>query len=497
MEQTEQPILSVTEISLSLKSCVEQVFGHIKVRGEVVGVKRAPSGHTYFSLKDSDSVLSAVCWRGRDKVTMSALEDGLEIICTGKLSTYPGRSNYQMIVEQAEPAGIGALLKLLNDRRIKLEKEGLFDPTRKKPIPLLPQVIGVVTSPSGAVIRDIMHRLNDRFPRHVLLWPVLVQGDGAAEQITAAINGFNAIPVDGIQTSTGFIPRPDLLIVARGGGSFEDLWCFNEENVVRAAAASDIPLISAVGHETDTTLIDYAADLRAPTPTGAAEKAVPVRAELMSALQLAQARLTDGLFRVLKDNTLRLESLSRGMPRLTDVINSFFERLDDRSERLKNSMSFYIKNLSNQTDNLSKLLKSYSYNAVLERGFSLLTDNHGHILSSAAVVQTLPIVQIAFADGSVAANPIQNSFRPKQSGNATHTNILDNSLHQTNATNNNNIITNKKTLSAQETEKIVSTHQTQKIPTSPSQPNKKLTPSTKRKTSQQKNIPCLQPDLFG
>ncbi len=443
MEQMEQPILSVTEISLSLKSCVEQVFGHIKVRGEVVGVKRAPSGHTYFSLKDSDSVLSAVCWRGRDKVTLSALEDGLEIVCTGKLSTYPGRSNYQMIVEQAEPAGIGALLKLLNDRRIKLEKEGLFDSARKKPIPLLPQTIGVVTSPSGAVIRDIMHRLNDRFPRYVLLWPVLVQGDGAADQITAAINGFNAIPPKGIQTPTGFIPRPDLLIVARGGGSFEDLWCFNEENVVRAAAASTIPLISAVGHETDTTLIDYVADLRAPTPTGAAEKAVPVRAELTASLQLMQSRLTDGLFRVLKDNTLKLESLSRGMPRLTDVINTFFERLDDRSERLKNSMNFYIKNLSNQTDNLSKLLKSYSYNAVLERGFSLLTDNHGHILSSAAVVQTLPIVQIALADGSVQANPITNSFQPKLSDSANH--ILQpsfsetsNSTQPTNKSQNNN-----------------------------------------------------------
>ncbi len=432
MEQSEQPILSVTEISLSLKSCVEQIFGNIKVRGEVVGVKRAPSGHTYFSLKDSDSVLSAVCWRGRDKVTTSALEDGLEIICTGKLSTYPGRSNYQMIVEKAEPAGIGALLKLLNDRKIKLEKEGLFDPTRKKPIPLLPTTIGVVTSPSGAVIRDIMHRLNDRFPRHVLLWPVLVQGDGAAEQITAAINGFNAIPPEGIQTPSGFIPRPDLLIVARGGGSFEDLWCFNEENVVRAAAASTIPLISAVGHETDTTLIDYASDLRAPTPTGAAEKAVPVRAELMAGLQLAQSRLTDGLFRVLNDNTLRLESLSRGMPKLSDVINVFFERLDDRSERLKNSIQNYIKNIENHTISLSKLLKSYSYNAVLERGFSLLTDNDGHILSSAAVVQTLPTVKIAFTDGSVYANPVPNSFQPKSANDEpSHKNNLSSSFNNT------------------------------------------------------------------
>lgn len=409
-QSSQTPILSVTEISLSLKSCVEQVFGHIRVRGEVVGVKRAPSGHTYFSLKDTDSVLSAVCWRGRDKTTLNALQDGLEIICTGKLSTYPGRSNYQMIVDQAEPAGIGALLKLLNDRKIKLEKEGLFDPSRKKPIPVLPNVIGVVTSPSGAVIRDIMHRLNDRFPRHVLLWPVLVQGEGAADQIAAAITGFNAIPTEGLQTPSGFIPRPDLLIVARGGGSFEDLFCFNEENVVRAAAASDIPLISAVGHETDTTLIDYAADLRAPTPTGAAEKAVPVRAEIVLALQHTQKRLTDGLLRLLKDNELKLQSLSRGMPKLSDVVNTFFERLDDRSERLKNSIQNYIKNIENQTVNLSKLLKSYSYNAVLERGFSLVTDNDGHILSSAGVCAQQPQFKISFFDGALQAKPIPNSL---------------------------------------------------------------------------------------
>lgn len=411
----QQPILSVTEISLSLKSCVEQVFGHIRVRGEVVGVKKAPSGHTYFSLKDKDSVLSAVCWRGRDKVTNDALQDGLEIICTGKLSTYPGRSNYQMIVEQAEPAGIGALLKLLNDRKIKLEKEGLFDVARKKAIPFLPTTIGVVTSPSGAVIRDIMHRLNDRFPRHVLLWPVLVQGEGAAEQIATAIKGFNAIPVDGLKTTNGIILRPDVLIVARGGGSFEDLWCFNEEVVVRAVAESNIPLISAVGHETDTTLIDYASDLRAPTPTGAAEKAVPVRAELINKLQLTQGRMGDNLYRVLKDNQNQLETLSHRMPRLSDVVNLFFERLDDRSERLKNSTTNYIKNIENQTDSLSKLLKSYSYHAVLERGFSLVTDNHGHILSSGRVAQTASALQITFADGHIQTTPVANSFREKSS----------------------------------------------------------------------------------
>ncbi|MBQ3117231.1 MAG: exodeoxyribonuclease VII large subunit [Alphaproteobacteria bacterium] len=401
METTEKPILSVTEISLSLKSCVEQIFSDIRVRGEVIGVKKAPSGHTYFSLKDSDSVLSAVCWRGRDKTTTDSLTDGLEIVCTGKLSTYPGRSNYQMIVEKAEPAGIGALLKLLNDRKIKLEKEGLFEISRKKQIPYLPDIIGVVTSPTGAVIRDIMHRLNERFPRHVLLWPVLVQGEGAAEQITTAINGFNAIPQEGIHTPTGFIPRPDLLIVARGGGSFEDLWCFNEENVVRAAAASQIPLISAVGHETDTTLIDYAADLRAPTPTGAAEKAVPVHAELSAYVSEAQERLIDGLYRLLENAQNKLETYSRAMPKLSDIIQSFFEKLEDRSERLKNSINYYMKSTGNQLDMQSKLLQSYSFNAVLERGFTLILNNNKQILSSKSIAEQEENLNIRFCDGTL------------------------------------------------------------------------------------------------
>ncbi len=409
---TEQPILSVTEISLSLKSCVEQVFGNIKVRGEVSGVKRAASGHIYFSLKDNDSVLSAVCWRGRNAATTAAIEEGLEVICTGKLSTYPGRSNYQMIVETAEPAGVGALLKLLNERREKLEKEGLFALSRKKPIPFLPNVIGVVTSPTGAVIRDIMHRLSDRFGRHVILWPVLVQGDGAAEQIAAAIKGFNAIPATGLDTPAGHIPRPDVLIVARGGGSLEDLWCFNEEIVVRAAADSTIPLISAVGHETDTTLIDYAADLRAPTPTGAAEKAVPVRTELLTALYATKTRLIESTYRYLSDNKQKIDSLARALPNLSDIINTFFERLDDRSERLKISISTYQKNISNQLDMLSKLLKSYSYKAVLERGFSLVTGNGGTIVASAAVAKQATALTIHFADGTTNVTPAETQTQP-------------------------------------------------------------------------------------
>lgn len=409
MEQEQNPILSVTQISLSLKSCVEQVFNNIRVKGEVVGVKKAASGHVYFSLKDTDSVLSAVCWRGRDKTTLAALEDGLEIVCTGKLSTYPGRSNYQMIVEKAEPAGIGALLKLLAERKEKLEKEGLFSPERKKKIPYLPESIGVVTSPSGAVIRDIMHRLNERFPRPVYLWPVLVQGEGAAEQIAAAINGFNNIPEEGILFEDGkLLKRPDVLIVARGGGSFEDLWCFNEEIVVRAAANSMIPIISAVGHETDTTLIDYAADLRAPTPTGAAEKAVPVRAELILTLSQLKNRNLDALFRLLSEKKLKLEAIQNSMPRLGEIVNLFFEKLDDKTERLSNALKTYYQTQENKLELLSKLLQSYSYTSVLKRGFSLSLDKNGNIISSGKEAEKQGFFSVEFYDKTVDVSPIKN-----------------------------------------------------------------------------------------
>ncbi|MBR6675367.1 MAG: exodeoxyribonuclease VII large subunit [Alphaproteobacteria bacterium] len=407
---TEKPILSVTEISLSLKACVEQVFSDIRVRGEVSGVKKAASGHIYFSLKDNDSVLSAVAWRGRDKITQAAIEEGLEIVCTGKLSTYPGRSNYQMIVESAEPAGIGALLKLLNERKEKLAKEGLFDESRKKPLPYLPDVIGVITSPTGAVIRDIMHRLKDRFGRHVILWPVLVQGTEAAEQIANAIKGFNAIPQGGLQTETDLIPRPDVLIVARGGGSLEDLWAFNEEIVVRAAADSDIPLISAVGHETDTTLIDYASDRRAPTPTAAAEMAVPVKFELVSRLDNLNARQNEGVFKYLSEKEQKISLVARAIPNLSDIINGHIQRLDDKSNRLKLSMEYLIKNKQNQFVNLKNLLKSYSYQAVLERGFSLVQDNEGKIVSSIAVANLLPKMMIVFGDGQVSVVPEERDF---------------------------------------------------------------------------------------
>ncbi len=262
--------LTVTELSNLLKRAVEESFAHVRVRGELSRVSRHSSGHCYFDLKDDRSVLAAVVWKGTHARLKVKPEQGLEVVCTGRLTTFQGQSKYQLIVEEMELAGLGALMAMLDARKAKLAAEGLFDSARKKQIPFLPRVIGVVTSPTGAVIRDIMHRLADRCPRRVLLWPVSVQGERAADEIAAAIRGFNALPVEGP------IPRPDVLIVARGGGSFEDLLAFSEEAVVRAAAESAIPLISAVGHETDTTLIDFAADRRAPTPTAAAEMAVPV-----------------------------------------------------------------------------------------------------------------------------------------------------------------------------------------------------------------------------
>lgn len=321
------PAVSVSELSQAIRGTLESRFEHVRVRGEISGFKRAASGHLYMALKDADAVIDAVCWRGVAGRLGLRPEDGMEVIATGRVTTYAGRSKYQIVIEALELAGEGALLKLLEERKRKLAAEGLFDAERKQPLPYLPEVIGIVTSPTGAVIRDILHRLAERFPRRVLLWPVLVQGEGAAAQVAAAIAGFNALPEDGP------IPRPDLLIVARGGGSLEDLWSFNEEVVVRAAAASQIPLISAVGHETDTTLIDFAADWRAPTPTAAAEIAVPVRLDLLrEVLDLERRSLAAGQ-RLLSERRTALEGLARGLPEPRSLIAERTQRLDDRWER--------------------------------------------------------------------------------------------------------------------------------------------------------------------
>ncbi len=320
---------SVTELAFALKRTVEEAYGLVRVRGELSGFKRAASGHLYFALKDDKALIDAVAWRGSLPKLAFEPADGLEVICTGRLTTYPGRSKYQLVVERIEPAGIGALMALLEERRAKLAAEGLFDPARKRPLPFLPSVIGVITSPTGAVIKDILHRLADRFPCRVLVWPVLVQGEGAAEQIATAIHGFNALPTDGPT------PRPDLLIVARGGGSIEDLWAFNEEAVVRAAAGSTIPLISAVGHETDTTLIDHASDRRAPTPTAAAEMAVPVRRDLALQTRDLDGRLHHAVAGRLDQLGQRLDGLARGLPRPETLLGMAGQRLDDLGERLR------------------------------------------------------------------------------------------------------------------------------------------------------------------
>lgn len=326
------PEQTVSELARRLKRTVEEEFGMVRVRGEISGLKLAASGHLYLTLKDSEATLDAVCWRGQVARLSFRPEDGLEVVCTGRLTTYPARSRYQLVIETMEPAGVGALMALLDERRRRLAAEGLFAPERKRKLPYIPEVIGVVTSPTGAVIRDILHRLGERFPRRVLVWPVLVQGEQAAAQIAAAIEGFNTI------AEGGPIPRPDLLIVARGGGSLEDLWPFNEEVAVRAAAGSDIPLISAVGHETDTTLIDFAADLRAPTPTAAAELAVPVRGELRRAIGERRERLDSAIHRVIEQRRERITGLARALTDPRRLIEAAAQRVDDLGEHLRRAL---------------------------------------------------------------------------------------------------------------------------------------------------------------
>ncbi|HUY67759.1 MAG TPA: exodeoxyribonuclease VII large subunit [Alphaproteobacteria bacterium] len=330
------PEFSVSEISRLLKKTVEETFGMVRVRAEVGECKYHSNGHIYITLKDEGAVLAAVVWRGQAGKLGLRPEIGMEVVCQGRLTTYAGQSKYQLVIERMALAGMGALLKLLEDRKQKLAAEGLFDEARKQLLPYLPDIIGVVTSPTGAVIRDILHRLADRFPRRVLLWPVAVQGEGAAAQIAAAIEGFNALHEEGP------VPRPDLLIVARGGGSVEDLMPFNEESVVRAAAASLIPLISAVGHETDTTLIDYAADVRAPTPTAAAEMAVPVRVNLLAQIMDDGRRLWDCLRRAVSERHERLTLLSRALGEPSRAIEPLLQRLDEKSERLAVAVDNYM-----------------------------------------------------------------------------------------------------------------------------------------------------------
>lgn len=436
------PEYSVSELSGALKRSVEDQFGFVRVRAELSGVKRAASGHLYFALKDDKSVLDGVSWRGQAQKLSFEPEDGLEVVCSGKLTTYAARSKYQMVVDTMEPAGAGALMALLEERKKKLAAEGLFEAGRKKPIPFLPKVIGVITSPTGAVIRDILHRLGDRFPRHVIVWPVKVQGQGAASEIAAAIDGFNNMDED------GEIIRPDVLIVARGGGSIEDLWSFNEEEVVRAAARSDIPLISAVGHETDTTLIDYASDLRAPTPTGAAEMTVPVREELVLGVGDLGRRLLAQKNTIVQSRTEAVAGLARAMPAASDLLGLLQQRFDDLSERLPKALFAVVQQkrveinkvsgglsanrllqlqqfkarefsglaprlplafermlsgLEDRTNSATRMLESLSFKRVLERGYAVVETSTGQLVGKTADLNAGDHVAIQFADGSVSA----------------------------------------------------------------------------------------------
>jgi exodeoxyribonuclease VII large subunit len=359
--QGNQPEYTVSELSGAVKRVIEGEFGLVRVRGEVGRVSRPASGHLYFDLKDDRAVIAAISWKGQAARMQVRPEEGMEVVATGRMTTFPGQSKYQLIVDDVAPAGAGALMAMLEKRKAALQAEGLFDPARKKPLPYLPRVIGVVTSPSGAVIRDILHRLRDRFPRHVLIWPVAVQGQACAGEVAAAIRGFNAIEPGGP------IPRPDVLIVARGGGSLEDLWGFNEEIVVRAAAASRIPLISAVGHETDTTLIDYASDLRAPTPTAAAELAVPVRLELLATLDALGARLTRGVGQGVTSRRQRLRDLSRALPRLEALLATPRQRLDASGMRLGSALGLAVTKKHREFDRVAGRLQPQALRGLVAR----------------------------------------------------------------------------------------------------------------------------------
>ena len=475
---------SVSEISGQLKRLVEDTFGQVRIRGEIAGY-RGPhsSGHMYFALKDDKARIEAVIWRGVAGRLKHRPEEGMEVIATGKLTTYPGSSKYQIVIDQIEPAGAGALMALLEERKKKLEAEGLFAESRKKPLPYLPMVVGVITSPTGAVIRDILHRVSDRFPLHVLVWPVRVQGETTGAEVANAINGFNALGAGDA------IPRPDVLIVARGGGSVEDLWGFNDESVVRAAANSDIPLISAVGHETDWTLIDLAADVRAPTPTGAAEFVVPVKGELEAHLATLSARLGSALSRFMENRRTALRAAMRGLPSPDSLFAIQNQRMDAVSMRLNHGLAsaiqvksagfgrvagrlapslltapirhnrqkldFAISRLAgaqgsrieakrsalqrlrlnpallaiplrearrkfdhtahslasirqggmeryrNRLNQAGRLLSSYSHEKTLERGFALVRDGNGSVITRSAQTRPKDGYSVAFADGII------------------------------------------------------------------------------------------------
>ncbi|WP_406604194.1 exodeoxyribonuclease VII large subunit [Bartonella gliris] len=439
---------SVSEIAGALKRVVEEKFAYVRVRGEISGYRGAhASGHAYFALKDDKARLEAVIWRGVMEKLKFPPEEGLEVIAVGKLTTYPGSSKYQIVIESLEPTGIGALMTLLENRKKKLADEGLFDEAKKKPLPYMPQIIGVVTSPTGAVIRDIIHRISDRFPLHILVWPVRVQGETSGREVAAALEGFNALPLGGL------IPKPDVIIVARGGGSLEDLWGFNDEAVVRAVYESALPVISAVGHETDWTLIDYVADWRAPTPTGAAERAVPVKLDLEVQVASLGARLRTGLARYFDFHRQKLRATLRALPtadqlfalprRSFDEISSRLQRalfvsydkkrfsfhaLDVRlsprllkTEKAQYNTREYIARLQRafvhnvekkraQIEVAFRLLRSTSYQNILERGFVLALGQESKPIKRLVQFPETGQINLRFFDGEIRVSTHDHVF---------------------------------------------------------------------------------------
>jgi exodeoxyribonuclease VII large subunit len=425
----------------------------VKLRGEISGFKgRHSSGHCYFTLKDEGACIEAVIWRSTFQRLKFKPDEGLEVVARGRITTYPDKSKYQIVIDELEPAGVGALLAQLEERKKRLAAEGLFEEARKQALPFLPRIIGVVTSPTGAVIRDILHRLADRFPCHVLVWPVRVQGETCAVEVTAAIAGFNAF--DG----AGPIPRPDLIIVARGGGSLEDLWGFNDEAMARAVAASAIPLISAVGHETDWTIIDYVADFRAPTPTAAAERAVPVRADLLITVTRHGLRVATSLRRRIGSERHRFAGLARALPRKANILDLPRQRFDHASARLKRalianarvhrnwlerasgrlrphvvaraaqagrdrlirldrsqarSLATLLARSRAKLDGQAKLLQTLGYHNVLSRGFALVRGEDGAMLRRAAEVKPGSALDIEFADGHIEARADAAARKPE------------------------------------------------------------------------------------
>ncbi|HYJ58530.1 MAG TPA: exodeoxyribonuclease VII large subunit [Methyloceanibacter sp.] len=451
--QTNLVEYTVSELAFALKRTVEDAYGLVKLRGEISGFRgQHGSGHCYFTLKDEKACIEAVIWRSTYQRLKCKPDEGLEVIARGRVTTYPDRSKYQIVIDELEPAGIGALLAQLEERKKRLAAEGLFDPARKRPLPFLPRIVGVVTSPTGAVIRDILHRLEDRFPSHVLVWPVRVQGETCAVEVSAAIVGFNRLD------RSGPIPRPDLLIVARGGGSLEDLWGFNDEGLARTVASSTIPLISAVGHETDWTIIDLVADFRAPTPTAAAERAVPVRADLLITLTQHGLRVATSLRRRIESGRHRFGGLARGLPRKANILDLPRQRFDHASSRLKRALIANARAHRNWLDRASaglrpqalaraassgrdrliridrnasrsvgalldrsrakldaqaKLLFTLGYHNVLARGFALVRGADGAMLRRASEVQPDAAFDLEFADGHVAAHADSGERKPE------------------------------------------------------------------------------------